>query len=150
MFWSEFLNAWVYFCAMLSFWVMVDFVFYSCSDHNVLIGVFVYFFFAMLSFWVMADFVFYSCSDHNVLIGVFVYFFCAMLSFWLMADFVFCCVLDLAKNLIGFITKYAVGANLFRLGSSILKDAGSRGAALVGAKPSTIFFSNFFMSWLDA
>ena len=47
-------------------------------------------------------------------------------------------VLDLAKNLIGFIAKYAVGANLFRLGSSILKDAGSRGAdpmGVVGAKP---------------
>ena len=37
-------------------------------------------------------------------------------------------VLDLAKNLIGFITKYAVDATLFRLGSSVLKHAGPRGA----------------------
>ena len=40
-------------------------------------------------------------------------------------------VLDLAKRPGRFIAKYAVDANLFRLGSSILKHAGSKGAAPV-------------------
>ena len=38
------------------------------------------------------------------------------------------------KNLIGFIAKYTVDANLFRLGSSIQKYVGSRGAASVWDK----------------
>ena len=38
-----------------------------------------------------------------------------------------------SNNLVRFIAKYAVEANLFRLGSSIKKHAGSRGAAPVGS-----------------
>ena len=37
------------------------------------------------------------------------------------------------KNLVGLIDKYVIDANLFRLGSSIQKLAGSRGAAPVGS-----------------
>ena len=42
-------------------------------------------------------------------------------------------VFDLEKNLVSFIAKYAVDANLFQLGSSIQKHAGSMSAAPVGA-----------------
>ena len=53
-------------------------------------------------------------------------------------------VLDLAKNLVGFVAKYAVDANLFRLGSSIEKHAAFRGTAPVrcvgGEAPPPIFF----------
>ena len=62
-------------------------------------------------------------------------------------------MLDLVKNLVGFIVKYAVEANLFRLVSSIPKHACSRGAAPMGGgvvggggggKPPTNFFSSNF------
>ena len=57
--------------------------------------------------------IFWKKKMHNVLIGVSV-----SLGIFL-SDFVFyklLTALDLAKNLVGFIAKYAVDANLFRLG----------------------------------
>ena len=68
------------------------------------------------------------------------FFFVRFLDFelwWILYLTVVNSVLDFAKNLVGFIAKYAVDANLFRLGSLILKDAGSRSTAPVrGGGPS--------------
>ena len=53
-------------------------------------------------------------------------------------------VLDSAKNLVRLIAKYAFDAKLFRLGSSILKHAGSRGAAPVGGVGGEAQFQIYF------
>ena len=69
-------------------------------------------------------------------------FFCAILTFWV-CIFQLLTVLDLAKNLVGFIAKYAVDVNLFRLGSSTLKHGGLGAQPRWGvwvAQPPTKFF----------
>ena len=52
----------------------------------------------------------------------------------------------LTKNLAGFIAKYAVAANPVPTRSSILKYAGSSGAAPVGGKTIHPFFFKFMLS----
>ena len=80
-----------------------------------------------------------QCSDRSFCI---IDFFCAIFSFRVIVDFVFCTVVISVIYRVGFIAKNAVDANLFRLGSSILKHSRSRGATSVGGAFSNAHFKH--------
>ena len=120
------------FCATLSFWDIVN-----CSNYWVQIlqefflSVLGHFFHEWCLSQKMHNVIFPGWSEF-LFLGV---FFCAILIFWVIVNFVFTVVnsdLDLAQR--GRLCEICRWANLFRLGSSILKNAGSMGAASVGGE----------------
>ena len=67
-----------------------------------------------------------KCPDRSFCIHEFFFTDFQLLSYGRFCILQLLTVFALTENLVGFIAKYAVDANLFRLGSSILKHAGSK------------------------